>query len=68
MLADLLLLVMARRAAAFSLMRPRAARVVPRLVETVMVGTARMTVADTAVRPVTARRPEMIFMMVLGVG
>ena len=64
MSVDLLLLVIARRAAAFSLMRPRAARVVPRLVETVMVGTARTTVAETAERPVRASRQEMIFMMV----
>ena len=38
---------------------------VPRLVETVMVGTARITVAETVARPVRARRQEMIFMLVL---
>ena len=59
-----MLLLIARRAAVLSLMRPRAARVVPRLVETVMVGTARTTVAETAERPVRASRQEMIFMMV----
>ena len=59
-----MLLAIARRAAVLSLMRPRAARVVPRLVETVMVGTARTTVAETAERPVRASRQEMIFMMV----
>ena len=64
MSVDLLLLLIARRAAVLSLMRPRAARVVPRLVETVMVGTARTTVAETAERPVRASRQEMIFMMV----
>ena len=47
-------------------MRPRAARVVPRLVETVMVGTARTTVAETVARPVRARRQEMSFMLRVG--
>ena len=68
MSVDLLLLLRARRAAALSLMRPRAARVVPRLVETVMVGMARTPVAETAVRPVRASRQEMIFMVLVGVG
>ena len=66
MAVDLLLLDIARRAAALSLMRPRAARVVPRLVETVMVGTARTTVAETVARPVRARRQEMSFMLRVG--
>ena len=66
MSADLLFLLRARRAAVFSLMRPRAARVVPRLVETVMVGTARTTVAETVARPVRARRQEMSFMLRVG--
>ena len=66
MLVDLLLLLRARRAAVLSLRRPRAARVVPRLAETVMVGTAMTTVAETVARPVRARRTEMIFMLILG--
>ena len=59
-------LLRARRAAVLSLMRPRAARVVPRLVETVMVGTTMATVAETAVRPVRASRQEMSFMLRVG--
>ena len=61
--ADLLFLLRARRAAVFSLMRPRAARVVPRLVETVMVGTANTTVAETEARPVRATRQVRSFIL-----
>ena len=61
--ADLLLLEIASRAAALILSRPRAARVVPRLVETVMVGTANTTVAETEARPVRATRQVRSFIL-----